>query len=99
MLFGTAYEFETPVPLITPEGAKLPPTGYGTLSDRTAWSGISPARAMRVPGIGLHYLFASLDADKKYFQNLQALPKGIPEESSGCSLSTTKQTTTLSTRK
>jgi hypothetical protein len=55
MLFGTAYEFETPIPLIAPESAKVPPTGYGTLSDRTAWSGISPARAMRVPGIGLQH--------------------------------------------
>ena len=49
----------------------------------TAITGITPAMAMRLPGIGSQYLLASLDADKNYFdggQDLQVtLPKGIPE--------------------
>jgi hypothetical protein len=89
MLFVTGYEFETPIPLITPEGAKpFPPTGYRTLSGRTAFfypaTGITPAMAMRVTGIGSQYLFASLDADKNYFDGAKTykmtLPKGIPAE-------------------
>ena len=67
-LFVSGYEFETPIPLITPEGAKpFPPTGYRTLDARTWFfygvTGITPAMAMRVTGIGSQYLFASLDAD------------------------------------
>src|SRR6516225_2149121 len=89
MLFETGYEFETPIPLITPEGAKpFPPTGYRTLSGRTAFfypaTGITPAMAMRVTGIGSQYLFASLDADKNYFDGAKTykltLQKGIPAE-------------------
>jgi hypothetical protein len=89
MLFVTGYEFETPIPLITPEGAKpFPPTGYRTLSGRTAFfypaTGITPAMAMRLTGVGSQYLFASLDADKNYFDGAKTykvtLPKGIPAE-------------------
>jgi hypothetical protein len=88
-LFETGYEFETPIPLITPEGAKpFPPTGYRTLNARTMFfygiTGITPAMAMRVTGIGSQYLFASLDADKNYFDGAKTykvtLPKGIPAE-------------------
>ena len=39
--------------------------------------------AMRMTGIGSQYLFASLDADKNYFDGAKTykvtLPKGIPE--------------------
>ena len=89
MLFETGYEFETPIPLITSEGAKpFPPAGYRTLSGRTAFfypaTGITPAMAMRVTGIGSQYLFASVDADKNYFDGAKTykvtLPKGIPAE-------------------
>jgi hypothetical protein len=89
MLFETGYEFETPIPRITPDGAKpFPPTGYRTLNERTAFfygiTGISPAMAMRVAGIGSQYLFASLDADKNFFDGAKTykvtLPKGIPAE-------------------
>ncbi|HEY5893620.1 MAG TPA: DUF1214 domain-containing protein [Chthoniobacterales bacterium] len=45
-------------------------------------TGITPAMAIRVTGIGSQYLFASLDADKNYFDGAKtykvALPKGIP---------------------
>ena len=46
-------------------------------------TGITPAMAMRVTGIGSQYLFATLDADKNYFDGAKTykltLPKGIPE--------------------
>jgi len=89
MLFETGYEFETPIPRITPEGAKpFPPTGYRTLNGRTAFfygiTGITPAMAMRVTGIGSQYLFASLDKDKNFFDGAKTykvtLPKGVPAE-------------------
>ena len=62
MLAG-GYEFETPIPLITPEGAKpFPPTGYRMLNQRTSFfygtTGITPAMAMRLTGIGSEYLYA-----------------------------------------
>jgi hypothetical protein len=88
-LFVSGYEFETPIPLITREGAKpFPPTGYRQLDARTSYfygvTGITPAMAMRVPGIGSQYLFATVDADKNYFDGgktyKMSLPKGIPEE-------------------
>ncbi|UIJ80815.1 MULTISPECIES: DUF1254 domain-containing protein [Rhizobium] len=87
-LFVTGSEFETPIPEITREGAKpFPPTGYRTLNGRTAFfygvTGITPAMAMRVPGIGSQYLFNALDADKNDFDGAKTykvtLPKGIPE--------------------
>jgi hypothetical protein len=89
-LFVTGAEFETPIPMITREGAKpFPPTGYRTLDARTMFfygiTGISPAMSMRLTGIGSQYLFVTLDADKQYFDGAKTykvtLPKGIPEES------------------
>ncbi len=88
-LFLTGYEFETPIPMITPEGAKpFPPTGYRTLDGRTTFfygvTGITPAMAMRLTGVGSQYLFAMVDAEKNYFDGGKTykvtLPKGIPEE-------------------
>jgi hypothetical protein len=87
-LFETGYEFETPIPLITREGANpFPPTGYRTMDARTNFfygiTGITPGMAMRLPGIGSQYLFALTDADKQYFDGAKAykvmLPKNIPE--------------------
>ena len=70
------------------EGVKpFPPTGYRQL-DARRWffygvTGITPAMAMRVTGIGSQYLFAMLDADKNYFDGSKTykvtLPKDIPE--------------------
>ena len=74
--------------MITREGVKpFPPTGYRTLNARSAFfygvTGITPAMAMRLPGIGSQYLFAMLDANKQYFDGAKTykvtLPKGIPE--------------------
>jgi hypothetical protein len=87
-LFISGYQFETPIPLITPEGVKpFPTTGYRTLDARSAFfygiTGITPAMSMRLPGIGSQYLFATRDADKSYFDGGKTykvtLPKGIPE--------------------
>jgi len=89
-LFVTGYEFETPIPMITPEGVKPfpPPTGYRTLNARTWFfyglCGITPAISMRLTGIGSQYLFAMLDSNKQYFEGAKTykvtLPKGIPEK-------------------
>jgi len=87
-LFISGYQFETPIPLITREGVKqFPPTGYRTLDARSAFfygiTGITPAMSMRLPGIGSQYLFATLDANKQYFDGSKTykvtLPEGIPE--------------------
>jgi hypothetical protein len=87
-LFVSGHSFETPIPMITREGVKpFPPTGYRTLDARTAFfygvTGITPAMAMRLPGIGSQYLFAMLDSRKEYFDGAKTykvtLPKGIPE--------------------
>ncbi len=87
-LFVSGSEFETPIPLITKEGVKpFPPTGYRTLDARSAFfygvTGITPAMAMRLPGIGSQYLFAFVDSEKQYFDGAKTykvtLPKGVPE--------------------
>jgi len=89
MLFATGYEFETPIPQITPEGVKpYPATGYRQLDARRAFfygvTGITPAMAMRLPGIGSTYLWTMVDADNNYFDGAKTykvtLPKGIPAE-------------------
>ena len=86
-LFRSGYEFETPIPLITPEGAKpFAPTGYRQLDARSAFfygiTGITPAMAMRLPGVGSQYLLAMQDADKRFFDGGKTyrltLPKSIP---------------------
>jgi hypothetical protein len=86
-MFAGGYNFETPIPLITPEGAKpFPPTGYRMLNQRTSFfygiTAITPAMAMRLPGIGSQYLYAQVDARKEYFDGAKTykvtLPKGIP---------------------
>ena len=87
-LFVSGHEFETPIPMITREGVKpFPPTGYRTLDARSAFfygiTGITPAMAMRLPGIGSQYLLAFQDANKQYFDGSKTykvtLPKGIPQ--------------------
>ena len=86
-LFVSGYEFETPIPEITPDGVKpFPPTGYRLLDSRTSFfygvTGITPGMAMRVPGIGSQYLWTTVDADKQPFDGAKTyrvtLPKDIP---------------------
>ena len=88
-LFLSGYEFETPIPMITPEGVRpFPPTGYRTLDARTAFfysaTGITPGMAMRLTGVGSQYLWTTVDANKNYFDGAKTykvtLPKRIPEE-------------------
>ena len=67
---STGYEFETPIPKITREGVKpYPATGYRTMDARTNFfygvTGITPAMAMRLPGIGSQYLLTMQDAEQK----------------------------------
>jgi hypothetical protein len=82
-LFVSGYEFETPIPEITKEGAKpFPPTGYRMLNARTAFfygiTGITPAMSMRLPGIGSQYLFATRDADRNYIDGGLTTVPGTP---------------------
>ncbi|CRI63653.1 conserved hypothetical protein [Thiocapsa sp. KS1] len=86
-LFQTGYQFETPIPEITKEGVKpFPPTGYRTMDARTNFfygvTGITPAMAMRLPGMGSQYLLAMTDAEKNHFDGAKTykvtLPKSIP---------------------
>lgn len=90
-LFLSGFKFETPMPLVTDERVKpLASTGYRTLNARTMFfygvTGITPAMGMRLPGIGSQYLFATLDADKHFFDGAKTykvtLPKDIPEAKS-----------------
>lgn len=86
-LFQTGYQFETPIPEITKEGVKpFPPTGYRTMDARTNFfygvTGVTPAMAMRLPGMGSQYLLAMTDAEKNHFDGAKTykvtLPKSIP---------------------
>ena len=86
-LFQSGYEFETPIPMVTREGVKpFPSTGYRQLDARSAFfygiTGITPAMAMRLPGVGSQYLLAMQDANKQFFDGGKTykltLPKGIP---------------------
>lgn len=88
-LFAGGYNFETPLPEITKEGAKpYPPTGYKQNDARTSFfynaTGITPAMAMRLTGVGSQYLFATKDVNGDYFDGSKTykmtLPKNIPAE-------------------
>lgn len=88
-LFAGGYLFETPLPEITAEGAKpYPPSGYKQNDARTSFfymaTGITPAMAMRLTGIGSQYLLAARDANADFFDGAKTykvtLPKDIPAE-------------------
>ena len=69
MLFGGGYLFDRPIPQVTPEGIKpYPPTGARKHDLRTlffyGYTGITPAMAMRLTGIGSQYLVAFMDSNK-----------------------------------
>jgi len=87
MLFVGGHEFETPPPLVTPEGIKpQPPTGARKLNSRTTffygYTGITPAMCMRLTNVGSQYLVAFKDADGAFFDGGDRysvmLPAGIP---------------------
>ena len=88
MLFGCGYRFEGPIPQVTPEGIKpFPRTGGRKLDLRTlffyGYTGITPAMAMRLTGIGSQYLVAFFDSNEEYFDGAKSysveLPADIPE--------------------
>ena len=88
MLFNGGYQFDTPVPLVTPEGIKpFPPTGARKHDLRTlffyGYTGITPAMAMRLTGIGSQYLAAFMDSKKDFFDGATSytvtLPPDIPQ--------------------
>ena len=108
MLFSVGYEFETPIPEITPEGAKpFPPTGYRQLDARTSFfygvTGITPAMAMRLPGVGSTYLWTMVDANKQLFDGAKiykvTLPNDIPPNVGLSTLVTTNRTISASARR
>jgi hypothetical protein len=88
-LWVGGYTFETPPPLVSPDGTvtPLPSTGARTLDARTAMfyqaTGITPSMIMRLTNIGSQYLLAALDADKTPFDGGKTyqvtLPPDIPE--------------------
>ena len=88
MLFGGGYQFERPIPLVTPEGIKpFPPTGARKHDLRTlffyGYTGITPAMAMRLTGLGSQYLVTFFDSNKEYLDGAKSyrvtLPPDVPE--------------------
>ncbi len=88
MLFGGGYLFDAPVPLVTPEGIKpFPSTGARKVDLRSlffyGYTGITPAMAMRLTGIGSQYLVAFFDSKREYFDGARSytvtLPPDVPE--------------------
>jgi hypothetical protein len=88
MLFGCGYQFDRPIPNVTEDGIEpFPPTGARKHDLRTlffyGYTGITPAMAMRLTGIGSQYLVAFLDARKNFFDGAKSytvtLPPDIPE--------------------
>jgi len=87
-LFVGDYNFETPPPQVSADGAvkPYPPTGYRTLNARTAMffyaTGITPAMIMRLTDIGSQYLGAFVDSRGEYFDGSKTykvtLPPNIP---------------------
>ena len=88
MLFGGGYTFEGPIPEVTPEGIEpYPPTGARKHDLRTlffyGYTGITPAMAMRLTGLGSQYLVAFFDSKGEYFDGAKSysctLPPNPPE--------------------
>ena len=86
-LWVGGYSFETPPPLVTKEGIEpLPRTGARTLNARTsffyAYTGITPAMCMRLPGVGSQYVVAFKDSEGDPLDGAKSyrvkLPPDIP---------------------
>ena len=110
MLFVGGYNFETPPPEVSADGAITvnPPTGARTLNSRTAMffyaTYITPAMIMRLTGIGSQYIGAFVDSNGEYFDGAQDLQGDAPAQasrrrSSGRSPSTTTRRARCSTRR
>jgi hypothetical protein len=88
LLFLGGYLFDRPIAMVTPEGIEpFPPTGTRKHDLRTlffyGYTGITPAMAMRLTGIGSQYLVAFLDSNRDYLDGGRSytvtLPPGIPQ--------------------
>ena len=78
ILWQGGYTFETPPPLVTPEGIKpFPATGAPTRNSRSAffygYTSITPAMIMRLTNVGSQYLLAFLDGEKQSLDSRQDL--------------------------
>jgi hypothetical protein len=76
-LWVGGYNFETPPPLVTPQGIQpLPSSGARQLNARTAFfypaTGVSPSMIMRLTNLGSQYLFAAADANGDPFDGSKA---------------------------
>ena len=108
MLFGGGYLFDDADPEVTPEGIKpYPPTGARKHDLRTlffyGYTGITPAMAMRLTGLGSQYLVTFLDSNKEYFDGAQvvhgdAAVRTFPRRGSGRSRCTTTRPARCSSR-
>jgi len=88
LLVNAGYLFDRPIPEMTPKGMKpYPPTGARLHDMRTfffyGYTGITPAMAMRLTGIGSQYLVAFMDSKMKYLDGSKtytiALPPKVPQ--------------------
>jgi hypothetical protein len=88
LLFQGGYLFDRPIAEVTPEGIKpYPPTGTRKHDLRTlffyGYTGITPAMAMRLTGIGSQYVCAFMDSNKEFFDGAKSysvtLPPDIPQ--------------------
>jgi hypothetical protein len=88
LLFQGGYLFDRPIAEVTPDGIKpYPPTGTRKHDLRTlffyGYTGITPAMAMRLTGIGSQYLVAFMDSNKEFFDGAKSytvtLPPDIPQ--------------------
>ena len=90
LLFVGGYNFETPPPEVSADGAITvnPPTGARTLNARTSMffyaTYITPAMIMRLTDIGSQYLGAFVDSNGEYFDGGKTykvtLPPNVPAE-------------------
>ena len=87
LLYQGGYEFDRPIAEVTPDGIEpYPPTGTRKHDMRTlffyGYTGITPAMAMRLTGIGSQYLVAFMDANMEFLDGAKAytvtLPPDIP---------------------
>ena len=88
MLFGGGYLFDRPIAEVTPEGIEpYAATGARKHDLRTmffyGYTGITPAMAMRLTGIGSQYLVAFMDANTDFLDGGRSytltLPPDVPQ--------------------
>ena len=80
------YTFETPPPLVTPDGIEpLPATGVKAVNARTAFfygfTGITPAMCMRLTGLGSQYIMLYKDSDGNHLDGAMNYQVTLPPTS------------------